>query len=225
MSGLPAPVVILISGRGSNLQAILNEARAGRLPVEIRAVISNNRAAAGLQIATAAGIPTEIVDHRAFSVRVQFDNALMQAIDRYQPRLVILAGFMRILGEEFIRHYAGRLLNIHPSLLPAFKGLDTHARALAAGAKEHGASVHLVTNDLDGGPVIIQGKVPVHPGDSAETLAARVLAEEHRIYPLAIKWTAEERLTLRNGQVLLDGSVRPEQGLDALPGRRSGILE
>lgn len=225
MSGLPAPVVILISGRGSNLRAILNENRAARLPVEIRAVISNNRNATGLQVATAAGIPTEIIDHRGFPERAQFDTALMQAIDRYQPRLVILAGFMRILGSEFIRHYAGRLLNIHPSLLPAFKGLETHARALAAGVREHGASVHLVTNDLDGGPVIIQAKVPVLPSDSAETLAARVLAEEHRIYPLAIKWMAEGRLTIRNGQVLLDGSVRPEQGLDPQPDRRSGATE
>jgi len=225
MSGLPAPVVILISGRGSNLQAILNEIRAARLPIEIRAVISNNRSASGLQIAAAAGIPTEVIDHRGFPERARFDAALMQAIDRHQARLVILAGFMRILGSEFIRHYAGRLLNIHPSLLPAFKGLDTHARALAAGAREHGASVHLVTNDLDGGPVIIQAKVPVLPSDSAETLAARVLAEEHRIYPLAIRWMAEGRLTVRNGQVLLDGRLRPEQGLDPQPGQRSGVME
>jgi len=225
MSGRPAPVVILISGRGSNLQAILNETRAGHLPIEVRAVISNSRTAAGLEIAAAAGVTTEVIDHRGFPERAQFDAALMQAIDRYQPQLVILAGFMRILGAEFIRHYAGRLLNIHPSLLPAFKGLDTHARALAAGAREHGASVHLVTNDLDGGPVILQAKVPVLPDDSAETLAARVLAEEHRIYPLAIKWMTEGRLTVRNGQVLLDGSVRPEQGLDPHPGRRSGAME
>ena len=225
MSGLPAPVVILISGRGSNLQAILNETRAGRLPIEIRAVISNNRTATGLQHAAAAGIPTEVIEHRGFPERTQFDNALMQAIDRYQPRLVILAGFMRILGTEFIRHYAGRLLNIHPSLLPAFKGLDTHARALAAGAREHGASVHFVTNDLDGGPVIIQAKVPVLADDTAETLAARVLEQEHRIFPLAIQWAAEERLTLRNGQVLLDGGVQPEQGFGPLPARHAGVTK
>jgi len=225
MSGLPAPVVILISGRGSNLQAILNETRTGRLPIEIRAVISNNRTATGLQHAAAAGIPTEVIEHRSFPERTQFDNALMQAIDRYQPRLVILAGFMRILGTEFIRHYAGRLLNIHPSLLPAFKGLDTHARALAAGAREHGASVHFVTNDLDGGPVIIQAKVPVLADDTAETLAARVLEQEHRIFPLAIQWAAEERLTLRNGQVLLDGGVQPEQGFGPLPARHAGVTK
>jgi len=225
MSGRPAPVVILISGRGSNLQAILNETRSGHLPIEVRAVISNSRTAAGLEIAAAAGVATAVIDHRDFPERVQFDAALMQAIDRYQPQFVILAGFMRILGAEFIRHFAGRLLNIHPSLLPAFKGLDTHARALAAGVREHGASVHLVTNDLDGGPVIIQAKVPVLPNDNAEMLAARVLAEEHRIYPLAIKWMAEGRLTVRNGQALLDGSVRPEQGLDPHPERRSGARE
>ena len=225
MSGLPAPVVILISGRGSNLQAILNETRTGRLPIEIRAVISNNRTATGLQHAAAAGIPTEVIEHRGFPERTQFDNALKQAIDRYQPRLVILAGFMRILGTEFIRHYAGRLLNIHPSLLPAFKGLDTHARALAAGAREHGASVHFVTNDLDGGPVIIQAKVPVLADDTAETLAARVLEQEHRIFPLAIQWAAEERLTLRNGQVLLDGGVQPEQGFGPLPARHAGVTK
>jgi len=211
MSGLPAPIVVLISGRGSNLQAILDEARAGRLPVEIRTVISNNPEAHGLEVARAAGIPTEVIDHRAFRERAQFDAALMQAIDRHQPKLVVLAGFMRILGTEFIRHYAGRLLNIHPSLLPAFKGLDTHARALAAGVREHGASVHFVTNDLDGGPVIVQAAVPVRPDDSADTLAARVLVEEHRIYPLAIRWAVEGRLSICNGQVLLDGARRPEQ--------------
>lgn len=225
MSGLPAPVVILISGRGSNLRAILNETRAGRLPIDIRAVISNNPGAAGLRFASAAGVPTEVIDHRAFPERTQFDTALMQAIDRYQPRLVILAGFMRILGTEFIRHYAGRLLNIHPSLLPTFKGLDTHARALAAGAKEHGASVHFVTNDLDGGPLIIQTKVPVLANDTADTLAVRVLEQEHRIYPLAIKWAAEGRLTIRNGQVLLDGVAHPEQGLGSPPERRLGAAE
>jgi phosphoribosylglycinamide formyltransferase 1 len=221
MSGAPAPVVILISGRGSNLQAILDETRAGRLPIEIRAVISNNPEAGGLQHARAAGVPAEIVSHRDYTDRSQFDAVLMQAIDRHAPRLVILAGFMRILGATFIRHYAGRLLNIHPSLLPAFKGLNTHARALAAGVAQHGASVHFVTNDLDGGPVIIQAAVPVQAGDTADTLGARVLHEEHRILPLAIRWFAEERLSLRNGQVLLDGETRPEQGLVAAPDKQA----
>jgi len=213
MSGTPAPIVVLISGRGSNLKAILDEVRAGRLPVKVCAVISNNANAPGLDIACAAGVPTEVIDHRAFVDRAHFDAALMQAIDRHEPQLVVLAGFMRILGTDFIRHYAGRLLNIHPSLLPDFKGLDTHARALAAGVKEHGASVHFVTNDLDGGPVILQAVVPVLSGDTAESLAARVLEEEHRIYPLAIRWMIEDRLSIRNGQVLLDGARRPEQGL------------
>jgi len=239
MSAAPAPVVILISGRGSNLRAILDEAadapslargprlgpigetRAGRLPIEIRAVISNNPEAEGLQHARAAGVLTEIVNHRDYTDRTQFDAVLMQAIDRHAPRLVILAGFMRILGDAFIRHYAGRLLNIHPSLLPAFKGIDTHARALAAGAAQHGASVHFVTNDLDGGPVIVQASVPVRTGDTADTLAARVLHEEHRILPLAIRWFVEKRLSVCNGQVLLDGEVRPEQGLVAGVGKQA----
>ncbi len=217
MSGLPAPIVALISGRGSNLQAILAETRAGRLPVEVRAVISNTASAPGLDIARAAGVPAEIVDHRQFRERAQFDTALMQAIDRHRPRLVVLAGFMRILGTEFIRHYAGRLINIHPSLLPAFTGLDTHARALAAGVRQHGASVHFVTDDLDGGPVIAQAAVAVRADDTAATLAARVLDQEHRILPLAIRWFVEGRLTIRNGRVLLDGEQRPEQGLLPAP--------
>jgi phosphoribosylglycinamide formyltransferase 1 len=217
MSGAPAPVVILISGRGSNLRAILDATRAGQLPIVIRAVISNNPNAEGLRHARAAGVPTEVIGHRDYTERAQFDTALMQAIDRHAPRLVILAGFMRILGEAFIRHYAGRLLNIHPSLLPAFKGLNTHARALAAGSPLHGASVHFVTNDLDGGPVIIQAIVPVRADDTAESLGARVLREEHRIFPLAIRWCVEQRLSLRNGQVLLDGEIRPEQGLNVAP--------
>ena len=225
MSGAPAPVVILISGRGSNLQAILDETRAGHLPIEIRAVISNNPDAKGLQHARAAGVPTEIINHNDYAERSLFDAALMRAIDRHAPLLVILAGFMRILGETFIRHYAGRLLNIHPSLLPALKGLNTHTRALAAGAKQHGASVHFVTNDLDGGPVIVQASVPVRTGDTADTLAARVLHEEHRILPLAIRWFVEGRLSIRNGQVLLDGEIRPEQGLVAVPDQRTEAIK
>jgi len=220
MSAALTPAVILISGRGSNLQAILEEIRTGKLPIEIRAVISNNPEAEGLQRARAAGVPAEIIDHRDYAERSQFDAVLMQAIDRHAPRLVILAGFMRILGDAFIRHFAGRLLNIHPSLLPDFKGIDTHARALMAGAAQHGASVHFVTNDLDGGPVIVQASVPVRAGDTIDTLAARVLHEEHRILPLAIRWFVEQRLSIRNGQVLLDGQIRPEQGLVAAPGKQ-----
>lgn len=221
MSAALAPVVILISGRGSNLQAILDETRSGKLPIEIRAVISNNPAAEGLQHARAAGVKTEIIDHRNYAERSQFDATLMRAIDQHAPRLVILAGFMRILGKAFIHHYAGRLLNIHPSLLPAFKGINTHARALAAGAAQHGASVHFVTNDLDGGPVIIQASVPVRAGDTAGTLATRVLREEHRILPLAIRWFVEGRLSIRNSHVQLDGETRPEQGLVAALGKQA----
>jgi len=217
MSGTTAPVVVLISGRGSNLQALIREVHAGTLPVEIRAVISNNPDAAGLAIARQAGLPTHVIDHRDFADREQFDQTLMETIDRYQPRVVILAGFMRILGATFIRHYAGRLLNIHPSLLPSFRGLNTHARALQAGVQHHGASVHFVTNDLDGGPVIIQAAVDVQPGDNPELLAQRVLHEEHRIYPMAIRWLIEDRLTIQNGEVHLDGKLQPVQGLTDRP--------
>ena len=215
MSDLPAPIVVLISGRGSNLQAIVDAVQHGQLPVVVRAVLSNNPQAKGLTFARAAGISTEVIDHRDYPERARFDQALAAAIDRYAPRLVVLAGFMRILGTEFIRHYAGRLLNVHPSLLPDFKGLNTHARALAAGVSEHGASIHFVTNDLDGGPVIAQARLDVRPDDSAETLAARVLEIEHRLYPLAIRWAVEGRLSIRDGRVLLDGALRPEQGLAA----------
>ncbi len=211
MTGLPT--VILISGRGTNLQSIIDEVHAGRLPLDIRAVISNNPDAEGLARARTANLPTEVISHRAYADRAAFDDALRQAIDRHAPRLVVLAGFMRILGRAFIDHYAGRLINIHPSLLPKYPGLDTHARALAAGEREHGASVHFVTPEVDGGPVIVQAVVPVRPVDTAETLAERVLEEEHRIYPLALRWFAEGRLSIRNGHVLLDGAQRPEQGL------------
>ena len=196
-------LVVLISGRGSNFKAILDAARTGGLPVEVCAVISNRPGAAGLEHARAAGVPSEVVDHRGFPDRDAFDTALMRAIDRYRPDLVALAGFMRVLGPRFIAHYEGRLINIHPSLLPAFPGLRTHERALAAGVTEHGASVHFVTPEVDCGPVIVQARVPVLAGDTPETLAARVLAEEHRIYPLAVRWFAEGRLRLEQGRVRL----------------------
>ena len=213
MSTSRAPVVILLSGRGSNLQAIIGQMTAGQLSIDIRAVIGNQTEAEGLKLARAAGIPTQVVESRNYTDRDQFDAALMQAIDVHAPRLVILAGFMRILGADFIQHYAMRLINIHPSLLPAFKGLNTHARALDAKVKQHGASVHFVTPDVDGGPIILQSALQVHPGDTAETLAQRVLQEEHRIYPLAIQWFIAGRLSLDDGNVLLDGERRPEQGL------------
>jgi phosphoribosylglycinamide formyltransferase-1 len=206
-------VVVLISGRGSNLQAILDEVRADRLPVKIHAVISNNPEAPGLAPARAASLPTHVVNHRDYPDRAQFDQALMREIDAYAPELVVLAGFLRLLTPAFIKHYAGRLMNIHPSLLPQFPGLNTHARVLASGARVHGASVHFVTPDMDAGPIIIQAAVPVRPTDTPSSRAARVLEQEHRIYPLAIRWFAEGRLRLQDGQVLLDGAVRPEQGL------------
>jgi len=210
-----AGIVVLVSGRGSNLQALIDAVRDGRLPAEIRAVISNEPGAPALARARTAGIPVHVISHRDFPQREQFDRALIARIDACQPRLVVLAGFMRILGKDFIDHYAGRMINIHPSLLPAFPGLDTHARALQSGAKVHGASVHFVTHEVDGGPVIVQAAVPVLPDDSPETLAERVLAEEHRIYPLAIGWFLEGRLSVEGGQVLLDGEKRPEQGLES----------
>lgn len=209
MTARPLPIVVLISGRGSNLKAILDAARAG-LPYEVRCVLSNQPGAGGLAYAAEAGVPTEVLDHKGFPSREAFDEALAQRIDRYAPGLVVLAGFMRVLGPAFVRHYEGRLINIHPALLPAFRGLDTHRRALEAGVTEHGASVHFVTDEVDGGPVILQARVPVLPGDTPERLAARVLVEEHRIFPQAITWIAEGRVRLEGPRVLLDDRpVRP----------------
>ncbi|MDO9371749.1 MAG: phosphoribosylglycinamide formyltransferase [Gammaproteobacteria bacterium] len=209
------PTVILISGRGSNLHAILRAVAGQALPIAIRAVISNRPDAPGLTLARDAGIPAEILDHTAFPDRQGFDDALQALIDSHAPELVVLAGFMRILSPSFVSHYHGRMLNIHPSLLPAFTGLDTHRRALEAGVREHGASVHFVTHALDGGPVVLEARVPVLPGDTAATLGARVLEAEHRIYPQAIRWFAEGRLRLAgnagNEYALLDGkSITPE---------------
>lgn len=181
------PLVMLISGRGSNLQAIIDQVQLGQLPVEIRAVISNRPQAQGLERARRAGVETQVLDHHQFPRREAFDQALMTLIDSYTPRLVVLAGFMRILTPGFVRHYRGCLINIHPSLLPAFPGLDTHRRAIQAGMKEHGATVHFVTDEVDGGPIILQARVPVYPVDTPAILAARVLKEEHRIYPEAIR--------------------------------------
>ena len=207
----PLPVVILISGRGSNLQALIDAVAHGTLPVDIRAVISNWPDAVGLQAATRAGIATAVVDHTLYKDRQAFDQALQACIDQHQPALVILAGFMRILSTDFVAHYRGRLLNIHPSLLPDFPGLNTHQRALDAGCEVHGASVHFVTADVDGGPVVLQARVPVQAHDTVDSLAARVLEQEHRLYPLAIRWFAEHRLTLGdNGQALLDGAILTE---------------
>lgn len=199
------PVVVLISGSGSNLQALIDAAAAADYPARICAVISNRPAAGGLARAKQAGIPTHVIDHCQFPDRRSFELALEKIIDRYQPGLVVLAGFMRILTPDFVHHYLGRMLNIHPSLLPNFTGLNTHQRALDSGVKTHGASVHFVTADLDGGPVVIRAQVPIHSEDTAQALAARVLIEEHKIYPQAVKWFAQGRLKLVAQQALLDG--------------------
>ncbi len=180
-------LVILISGRGSNMRSIIEAINLQQLDADVAAVISNRPDAAGLQYASSQSIPTEIIDHKAFNDRESFDKALAQQIDEFTPDYVILAGFMRILTAEFVEHYQNRLVNIHPSLLPKFKGLDTHQRAIDAGEKEHGASVHFVTAELDDGPVIMQAKVNVLPDDSAQTLAERVLEQEHQLYPAAIQ--------------------------------------
>jgi phosphoribosylglycinamide formyltransferase-1 len=199
------PIVVLISGTGSNLRAIADQARAGSLPVEIRAVVSDRAEAAGLAWAADAGIATVALSPRAFPDRAAYDRELAAQVERFRPGLVVLAGFMRILGDEFVDRFAGRLLNIHPSLLPKYRGLHTHRRALEAGDREHGASVHFVTRELDGGPVVLQVRVPVRDGDDEATLATRVLAEEHRIYPECIGWFATGMLQMREGVVLLDG--------------------
>jgi len=199
------PLVVLISGGGSNLQALIDGMADGSLPITIRAVISNRADAGGLQRASAAGIATCVIDHRDHPDRDHYDAALQAAIDAWEPALVVLAGFMRILGAAFVDHYQGRMLNIHPSLLPRYRGLHTHARALEAGDREHGASVHFVTPALDSGPIIIQARVPIYADDNAERLAARVLAEEHRIYPQAVRWFAQGRLRLHHDRAELDG--------------------
>ena len=198
-------LVVLISGRGSNLQAILDQAVSGELPVEVAAVVSNRPGVHGLERARQAGVPALELDHKNFADRPEFEAALIETIDHRQPDLVVLAGFMRVLTAGFTEHYRGRLLNIHPSLLPKFRGLHTHERAIAAGETEHGASIHFVTAELDGGPVIVQARVLVLPGDDTDALAARVLEQEHRLYPLAIRWFAEQRLRLEGEQVWFDG--------------------
>lgn len=193
-------IVILISGRGSNMQAILE----ADLPVRIAAVISNRPDAAGLDVARKHGVAAVALDHRSFPDRESFDTALGDKIDEFKPDLVVLAGFMRILTPALVYKYNGRLINIHPSLLPAFTGLDTHARALSKGVKIHGCTAHFVTPDLDKGPIIAQAAVPVLPEDSEDTLSARVLEQEHRIYPQAVRWFAEGRLSITpEGNVLL----------------------
>jgi phosphoribosylglycinamide formyltransferase-1 len=196
---------VLISGSGTNLQAIIDEVAAGQIDMNLSVVVSNRPDAAGLERATKANISTACIRHQDYPQRRLFDAALVETLDRYQPDLIILAGFMRILTGTFVSHFSGRVLNIHPSLLPKFPGLDTHQRAIDAGEEWHGSTVHFVTEDLDGGPAIIRGRVPVQPDDSAAQLAARVLTVEHRIYPEAARLFAAGRIECRDGSAWLDG--------------------
>jgi phosphoribosylglycinamide formyltransferase 1 len=202
-------IVILISGRGSNMEAIVQRCAAEGWPAKVAAVVSNRADAKGLEFAAARGIATTVVDHKAFASRDAFDDALAQSIDAFAPDLVVLAGFMRILGARFVQRYEGRLLNIHPSLLPAFPGLHTHQRALDAGCKAVGATVHFVTPALDLGPIVMQSVVPVRSGDDADELAARVLATEHVIYPQSVRWFVEGRLQVEGSIVTQrDGALQ-----------------
>jgi len=193
-------IVILISGRGSNMEAVVRALETEGWPARIAAVISNKPDAKGLDFARARGIPTAVVANKEYATRAEFDAVLQDTIDRFAPDLVVLAGFMRILTAPFVEHYAGRMLNIHPSLLPLFPGLGTHQQAIDAGEKEHGATVHFVTAELDHGPVVAQARVPVLPDDTEETLSARVLVEEHKLYPYAVRLFVEDRLSIENGR-------------------------
>ncbi|MBA1147041.1 phosphoribosylglycinamide formyltransferase [Ectothiorhodospiraceae bacterium WFHF3C12] len=204
----PMPVVVLISGNGSNLQALIDGQLGGSLPIDIRAVISNRADAYGLERARRAGIGAEVLEYRGYETREAYDAALLARVRAHEPGLVVLAGFMRILSPAFVGALEGRLINIHPSLLPEFRGLHTHERALEAGVTEHGCSVHFVIPELDAGPVIVQARVPVYPDDTAETLAKRVQAQEHRIYPLAVRWIAEGRARMRDRELVFDGQPR-----------------
>ena len=201
----PCDVVVLLSGTGGNLQAMIDSFQDNSSPARIRAVISNRADAYGLERAKNAGIETRVLDHTAYEGREAFDTALIELIDSFAPKLVVLAGFMRILTPGFVRHYHARLLNIHPSLLPLYKGLHTHQRVLEAGDAEHGCSVHFVTEELDGGPLVVQAVVSVESHDTPATLAQKVHTQEHLIYPLAIRWFAEGRLTLGEHGASLNG--------------------
>ncbi|GLX80100.1 phosphoribosylglycinamide formyltransferase [Thalassotalea insulae] len=205
-------IVVLISGSGSNLQAIIDACKAPDYPGEVVAVISNKADAYGLTRADNAQIANQVISHKDFVSRESYDQALIEQIDVYQPDLVILAGFMRILTPEFVQHFSGKLLNIHPSLLPKYQGLNTHQRAIDAGDSEHGVSVHFVTEELDGGPVILQAKVPIFAEDDAEILASRIHQQEHRIYPLVVKWFCSDRLMMQDEKAVLDGKTLPLSG-------------
>ena len=205
-------VVVLISGSGSNLQALIDGAADNSLPIDLVAVISNRPDVMGLERAAKANISAEVLDHKAFADRESFDQALMARIDSYQPDLIVLAGFMRILTPEFTQHYLGRMFNIHPSLLPKYQGLHTHQRAIDAGEQRHGVTVHFVTAELDGGPAIVQASVPVLANDDASSLAKRVQRQEHVIYPLAVKWFAQGDLHMIDGKSVLKGEPLPASG-------------
>lgn len=208
----PCRLIILISGSGSNLQAFIDAIARGELHAHIAAVISNKTDAGGLQHAAHANIPTAVIDHKQFANREAFDTELRARVESYQPDLVVLAGFMRILTPIFLQPFHGRLINIHPSLLPKYPGLHTHQRALDAGDSKAGATVHFVTDELDGGPAIIQASIPITVDDNAAAIAARVLVQEHRIYPLAAQWFAQQRLQLRHNHSTLDGNPLPATG-------------
>ena len=205
-------IVVLISGSGSNLQALIDACSSGFIPGKISAVIANKASAYGLVRASDAGITTQVLSHKTYASRDRYDEALIDAIDQHQPDLVVLAGFMRILTPAFVQHYAGRLLNIHPSLLPKYQGLNTHQRAIDAGDTEHGCSVHFVTEQLDGGPVVLQAKVPLFSEDDVATLSERVHEQEHRIYPLVVRWFCQNRLQQQADQAWLDGNILAANG-------------
>ncbi|REL35411.1 phosphoribosylglycinamide formyltransferase [Thalassotalea euphylliae] len=205
-------ILVLISGSGTNLQAIIDACKSPDYPGQVVGVLSNKADAYGLERAANADIATTTLSHHDFATREAYDDALMAAIDKYQPDVVVLAGFMRILTPAFVQHYQGRLVNIHPSLLPKYQGLNTHQRAIDAGDDEHGVSVHFVTEELDGGPVILQAKVPVFENDTADELAARVHEQEHRIYPLVVKWLCQGRLKMVDEKAILDDTPLPMSG-------------
>lgn len=205
-------IVVLISGSGSNLQAIMDAIDAGQIDGRIEAVLSNKTEAFGLERARKAGITDIALKHTEFESRAEFDQAMIAKIDQHQPDLIILAGFMRILTAEFVRHYQGRMVNIHPSLLPKYKGLNTHQRAIDAGDTEHGCTVHFVTEELDGGPLAVQGKVSIDQDDNADSLQQKIHKVEHIIYPLAVEWFCADRLKWTNQGVMLDNKPLPTQG-------------
>lgn len=207
-----ARVIVLISGSGSNLQAIIDQQESGELPIEICAVISNKDNVKGIERAEAHKIPAIVLDHEQFDSRLSFDNRLREIIESQQPDIIALAGFMRILTPEFTRRFEGKMINIHPSLLPKYQGLHTHRRAIEAGDIEHGATVHFVTAELDGGPPIIQAAVPIEPGENETNLAAKVLEIEHQIFPLAVRWLAQNLIEMRDGKCFYRGEALPLTG-------------